>query len=189
VREYCQQCQYPLKTCICEYIQEFEVPHRLIVLQHPFESTNAKNSARLVKLCLPQTEIQVGETESDFESIKNSIDVTKTAVLFPSGGSKSIESQILKKIDTFIFIDATWRKALKMWCLNPWLHTLPTFHFDKAPKGQYPIRKAPQVGYLSTLEAMNYVITKENPGLKTPLMKVFRHFNNQFLSFRPDDLK
>lgn len=157
------------------------------MLQHPFESTNAKNSARLVKLCLPQTEIYVGEKQSDFENAISDLNVSRTAVLFPTAGSKGIESQILTKIDTFVFIDATWRKALKMWCLNPWLHTLPAFHFDKPPQGQYPIRKAPQVGYLSTLEALNYVITRENPTVKSPLMRIFRHFNDQFLSFRPDE--
>lgn len=186
MREYCQKCHYPITTCLCEHIQTFEVPQRLIVLQHPSEVSNAKNSARLVKLCLPQTEIHVGESEADFAELIQQLNPEHCAVLFPSGASKAIEKQILKRVDTFIFIDATWRKALKVWCLNPWLHKLPAFHFERPPAGQYPIRKAPQPGYLSTLEAINYIISRENPELKSPLMRVFHYFNQQFLSFRPE---
>ncbi|MBL4631507.1 MAG: DTW domain-containing protein, partial [Paraglaciecola sp.] len=54
--------------------------------------------------------------------------------------------------------DASWRKALKIWHQNPWLHSLHSWHFAKPPNNQYYIRRTTQENSLSTLESVAYVL-------------------------------
>lgn len=57
-----------------------------------------------------------------------------------------------------IFIDASWRKAYRIWQQNPWLQQLPNITFTNAPKTRYQIRKHKRETSLSTIEAVAYCL-------------------------------
>jgi DTW domain-containing protein YfiP len=148
-------------------------------LQHPAESKHAKNSARLLPLCLDKVEIYIGESADDFLQISNTCQSTpeQFALFYPNESSTVLEQHLSRfKQDmpgTLIFIDATWRKALKMWKLNPWLHTLNCWHFAAPPTSRYQIRKASVNNSLSTLEAVAYALEQTQNTDCQPLHRIF----------------
>lgn len=54
---------------------------------------------------------------------------------------------------TIIVLDGSWKKAYKMYCVNPILHTLPAIAIDVDNQSNYRIRKSSRADSLSTLEA------------------------------------
>jgi len=64
-RPACTQCLRPIATCICKHIQRVKNRVELIILQHPHEVNEAKNSARLLHLCLHHSQLHVGERFDD----------------------------------------------------------------------------------------------------------------------------
>ena len=137
----------------------------LIILQHPQEARHAKNTAHLIRLCAPNTTIYLGESTSDFKAFQAVVEQSPEdyALIYPSEQSSPLEQHANAQkgplpFKHLVFIDATWRKAFKIWQLNPWLATLKGFHFSSPPKSQYAIRKAPGEHNLSTLEAAAYAL-------------------------------
>jgi len=72
-----------------------------------------------------------------------------------------------------IFIDASWRKALKIWKLNPWLQLCSSWHFTNPPDSQYHIRRTTQESSLSTLESVVYVLEHTHNINCMPLLTLF----------------
>ena len=150
--------------CICYAIEQLKCAQKIVVLQHPNEANHAKNSARLIPLCLNNVRIVVGESSDDFSELVQACKSKpeEFAVFYPSEFSEAFEDNILQfkqqRPDTLIFIDATWRKAYKMWQLNSWLHQLSSWHFVKPPSSRYDVRFTSVKNGLSTLEAVAYTL-------------------------------
>jgi len=178
-RKRCTMCEYPQSVCICFAVETVKCKQKIIVLQHPAEGKHAKNSARLLTLCLANVHIVMGESADDFLQIAKEchFEPEQFAVFYPSDRSCALEQHLSQfKIDmphTLIFIDATWRKALKMWLLNPWLHRLNCWKFSTPPNSRYQIRKAAVENSLSTLEAVAYVLEQTQDIDCQPLHKIF----------------
>lgn len=177
-RHQCEQCNYPIKVCVCDDIKTFDVPLRLVILQHPSEVKHAKNTARLVPLCISQCEIHVGESEQDFVSIIPTLE--NPYLIYPSEISTPIESmdQSKQSPKTLVFIDATWKKAYKIFQLNSWLHSIPSLHFVEVPDNQYHIRKTALAHSLSTLEAIAYALQKTTSVDPSPLLTALDAMQN-----------
>lgn len=176
-RSYCEHCGYPSSVCICAGLVEQPSPVSIILLQHPNEASHAKNTGRLIKLSTAQCQIFEGEHESDFAECRQQIASADCSVFFPTETSKALESNLPsfreKSPRYLIFIDATWKKALKMWYQNPWLHAFDSWHFESPPKSKYAIRKARKTGQLSTLEALAYALRVGYEENTTPLLDNF----------------
>lgn len=161
MRSYCSNCHYPESNCICEAVAHIESPINIIVLQHPKEVGHAKNTVKLMRLCLPDMQVVVGKSACDFTEVQRSIDPQTTALVYPTKNSHAFESfnqQKRTKRDTLIFIDASWRQAYAIWKSAPWLQDIPQFHFDNAPESRYQIRHTKIAHSLSTLEATAYAL-------------------------------
>ncbi|ABG42791.1 DTW domain containing protein [Paraglaciecola sp. T6c] len=183
-RAICRRCDYPLSVCICDLLCEVISSQRIIILQHPSEAQHAKNSAKLVKLCIPESEIWLGESAEDFSHLQRGIKTRggKVAVVYPNDDSVALESLTKKQrtsIDTLILIDATWRKAYKIWQLNPWLKQYSSWHFAKPPASQYVIRKTSIEGGLSTLEALAHALTLTQEIDTSELVTTFDEMQNR----------
>jgi DTW domain-containing protein YfiP len=143
-------------------------PFNIIILQHPKEAKHAKNTVKLLTLGLKKITVFQGETHRDWAELAQKVvnQPQNYCLFYPHGQSTSIESVSSppQKARYFpinqhvIFIDASWRKALKMWHLNPWLHSLNSWHFAHPPNNQYHIRHTTQENSLSTLESVAYVL-------------------------------
>ena len=203
-RSYCPSCHYVQQNCLCASITEQSCHMRVIILQHPTESKHSKNSAKLVKLCIKQCEIIIGEQPQDFANIRAikspvyviypseqavPIESLKAMHSIPLSLSQRDDSPILPEDNqqpiTLVFIDASWRKAYKMWQQNPWLQQLPNLTFTDAPKTQYQIRKHKRQTSLSTLEAVAYCLNQiENADTKA-LFKAFDAMIAMHNRYRP----
>jgi DTW domain-containing protein YfiP len=190
-RKICPACQYPLLVCVCSAITRTVVDTEIIILQHPSEKSRAKNTARLISLVIPNTQTFVGESATDFELVKQRLlaresKETSIAVLFPSPDSK-IFSEALKpavqRVQTLILIDGTWRKAKKMWQLNPWLWSLAVSRLEAGSISRYRIRKGSEAGGISTLEAAALALEILEGADTEPLYKAFEAMQDKWQQF------
>ena len=167
-RPRCPQCLRALRGCICALVQPVHSDVQVLILQHPLEVHEAKNTARLLHLCLgASSRIEVGET---FEPAQlhtllhapwHSGDAPRQPVLLypetPGQASPAARtvagSPLTPQQQRLIVIDGTWRKTLKMLHANPALQTLPRLPLNITTAGRYRIRKARRADQLSTLEA------------------------------------
>ncbi|WP_411993198.1 tRNA-uridine aminocarboxypropyltransferase [Agarivorans sp. DSG3-1] len=202
-RARCQRCLRPQTHCLCKHINPCEHHHSVIILQHPSEQKHAKGTAQLACLALNKAQIMVGETPLDFAMLKQQVlaHPERFYLIYPSSQSRAIE-EVFSSIKTqeaplndppcppsLIFLDGTWRKAKRLWHLNPWLHNLDQFHFTSAPSGQYKIRKTSVDKGLSTIEAIGYSLEQIEMFDPTPLVGILRALANQQLSAMPEKVK
>ncbi|MCF2947222.1 DTW domain-containing protein [Paraglaciecola aquimarina] len=186
-RKICKRCEYPASTCVCKWVSPIRSPIKIVILQHPKETKHAKNSVKLLKLGLQNLEVVIGESAQDFIQFTNQVKLNpeQYCLCYPSDKSVPLDSvnTAIKNysFNTIIFIDASWRKALKMWHLNPWLHELDSWHFDYPPASQYQIRSTSQTNGLSTLESVVYVLKRTQNMDCTYLKRLF--MNMQKVNF------
>jgi DTW domain-containing protein YfiP len=169
-RQYCEQCAYPKKTCVCAVVETLTLPIRVVILQHDKESKHAKNSARLAKLVSPDIEIVKLSDTCSLKILISSIVMTRSLVLYPNDTSIALESYTKTHINTvrkskvvtervtLILIDASWRQAYGIWQQQAWLKELTHCHFANIPNKQYVIRKSKKQHQLSTIEALAHSV-------------------------------
>jgi DTW domain-containing protein YfiP len=167
-RIICNSCGYAKSTCVCQWVKPIQSPLGIVILQHPKETKHAKNTVKLLQLSLSNIEVIQGESAQDFQELAETVTTQPDtySLCYPNQNSKPIESTIsqsdkpaiFSKSHKIILIDASWRKAFKMWHLNPWLHKLDSWHFDAPPTNQYAIRHTTQANSLSTLESAAYLL-------------------------------
>ena len=68
-RATCAACLRAQNACICHWVRPLSSRVNLLILQHPLEVRNAKNSARLLHLCLPGSRLEVGEAFPDLHAL------------------------------------------------------------------------------------------------------------------------
>jgi DTW domain-containing protein YfiP len=66
-RPSCNQCQLATANCICKFAVAIDNPIELLVLQHPKETNEVKNSIRLLHLCAKNMQLITGEKFTDEE--------------------------------------------------------------------------------------------------------------------------
>lgn len=149
---------------------------QLLVLQHPLEAGHAKNTARLLHLCLPGSRLEVAETW-DAQALTallhapwpaqppaSTMRPIRTVLLYPATPPDpqlpmvqppELPAPWYQQPDLLrlVVIDGTWRKSRKMLYLNPALQQLPRLALQDVPQGRYAIRKAHAPGQLSSFEA------------------------------------
>ncbi len=158
-RKLCEKCNRPLNVCLCGHLVSLQAPCRVLILQHPSELKQPLATVPILQLCLTPLQVLVGEDFSDHEVVHKLLNnKSKCRVLFPSEESQSwdVNSQVKpnEEIDTLIVLDGTWRKAKKMWHLNPWLKQFEFVSLENVPESQYQIRSSSVAGGVSTLEAV-----------------------------------
>lgn len=167
----CPACLRPQTACICRWITPVDSAVELLILQHPMEVMNAKGSARLLHLCLPNSRLETGE-RFDAAQLAEWLGGERRAVLLypetPGDASLGIPAAPSLERDwlavpeklLLVVLDATWRKSRKMLYLNPALQRLPRLALQATPPSHYLIRKAHAPDQLSTLEASAWALAQ-----------------------------
>ncbi|HEY0893998.1 MAG TPA: tRNA-uridine aminocarboxypropyltransferase, partial [Cellvibrio sp.] len=157
-------------NCICPLINPITNQVEILILQHPDEAPNAKNTAGLLHLSLKNSQLKIGE-QFDTEDLDRWLfaDQKRPLLLYP----EITEYQALgltspQPLPTLnpapphqlrlVIIDGTWRKSRKMLYLNRALQSLPRMMLTETPASIYKIRKAHSENQLSTLEASCYAL-------------------------------
>ncbi|MDQ2819297.1 MAG: DTW domain-containing protein [Pseudomonadota bacterium] len=190
-RATCARCLRAQSACICQWITPLASSVELLILQHPLEVGNAKNSARLLHLSVQPSVMVVGET----------FDAGALAGLLEEGGRTPVllypdtPGVVSLPLDVtepgtlrLVIVDATWRKSRKMLYLNPLLQSLPRLTLRAMPTSHYRIRKAHAPDQLSTLEAAAYALMQVDaaPARWQGLIAAFDGFVGQQMGFVPD---
>jgi DTW domain-containing protein YfiP len=194
-RAACAACLRAHSACICGWITPVASRAALLVLQHPLEVGNAKNSARLLHLCVAGSRLAVGEA---FDA--NALDALLheggrvPVLLYPdtpgaTAPAPALDAALLTQPDALrlVVLDGTWRKSRKMLYLNPALQCLPRLALGNVPASAYRIRKAHAPHQLSTLEAAAYALAQieANAAAYAPLLDAFDGFVAQQASYVP----
>lgn len=172
-RPLCPHCLRPASACLCSCVQSVHSRVQLLVLQHPMEAGHAKNTARLLHLCLPGSRLEVGEV-FDADTLQALLHApwpeqasnaqVRAILLYPPTPPDpqlpvvqppELPAHWLTQPEALrlVVIDGTWRKSRKMLYLNPGLQQLPRLSLLDVPAGRYAIRKAHAPGQLSSFEA------------------------------------
>ena len=154
----CVRCQRPQVTCLCALAQPTAHRTEVLVLQHPQEQRQAKNSVALLRLSLTHCEVVVGER---FAPAALAALLQRpgrhTWLLYPNVPAAPAPSVPQTTVDAplrLVVIDATWRKSLRMLLEHPALAALPRLSLAApAPSSYGAIRTARRADQLSTLEA------------------------------------
>ncbi len=195
---YCLVCHRARKACICSFIQKVTTHVELIILQHPTEVMQAKGSAAILSLSLPNSKCFIGEDFTHHQELNALLeeDQINTFLLYPSDKASILneqEGEILcrEKRLRIILIDGTWRKAYKMIQCSRNLHHLPTLSLPaQSISGRYQIRKAAQHHQLSTLEAGYELLCRLDPDNDfSPLLTAFQRMIEQYLSYIPSAVR
>jgi DTW domain-containing protein len=154
-RPRCERCQRPLAHCLCPLIPQLDSRTRVVVLQHPSETAHALNTARLATLGLVNAELRVGEVFEDLPALLATPGY-RPALLFPGDQAAILQAYASADALPLLLIvpDGTWRKARKLLYLNPLLEALPRVTLGEVKPSRYRLRKAPEPGAVSTLEAI-----------------------------------
>jgi DTW domain-containing protein YfiP len=195
-RAMCATCLRAQSTCICALVVPTLHATDVLILQHPLEVHHAKNTARLLHLCLPGSRMVVGETFDDMQ-LQSLVPSGNYPVLLyppqPFDGTNNgntphcVPAQLdaarlpptsPAKHVTLVVLDATWRKSRKMLHLSPALQRLPRLGLENLPPSGYAIRKAHAPGQLSTLEATCAALAQleGDTGKFAPLRTAFTAF-------------
>jgi DTW domain-containing protein YfiP len=167
-------------------------PIELLILQHPEEVHHIKNSARLLHLCVSNSEIMVGDSfdEVCLNQALNRNDYSPI-LLYPSiGDDSALESMTQQLISRsgrklrLVVIDATWRKSRQMLARHNCLRSLPRFALRATPVSLYQIRKERSTDQLSTFEASCYGLMQlDQQNDYSYLLKAFKSFNQLQIEF------
>lgn len=154
-RPRCERCQRPLDHCLCPLIPSLDSRTRVILLQHPSEVSHALNTARLAALGLVNAELRVGEVFDDLPALLATPGY-RPVLLFPGEQAQVLSAYEIADDTPLLLIvpDGSWRKARKLLYLNPLLDALPRVTLGQVPPSRYRLRKAPEPGALSTIEAV-----------------------------------
>jgi len=182
-RAVCARCQRPQLTCLCALARPTAHRTEVLVLQHPQEQHQAKNSVALLRLSLAHCEVVVGERFAP-EALAALLQRPgwDTRLLYPDVPAAPAPSAPQTTASTpvrLVVIDATWRKSLRMLLEHPALAALPRLSLDApAPSCYGAIRVARRADQVSTLEATVQALAMlEGPSFNAaPLLDAFGRF-------------
>ena len=188
-RPVCPRCLRPQAVCFCAWITPIASTVEVLILQHPLEVGNAKNTARLLHLSLDNSRLEVAETFAP-DALAALLAGKRNVLLYPDvpGTAAMTVAPPAPPSDLrLVVLDATWRKSRKMLYLNPSLAALPRLALRDTPPSRYLIRKAHLPDQLSTLEATCYALAQlENDAARVaPLIAAFDTFVAQQRHFVP----
>jgi DTW domain-containing protein YfiP len=187
-RATCAACLRAQSACICHWVRPLSSRADLLILQHPLEVRNAKNSARLLHLCLPGSRLEVGEA-FDPLALRALLhaDGRLPVLLYPATPGDAAPPLLDPIVAAqperlrLVVLDATWRKSRKMLYVNPELQRLPRLALHDVPASAYRIRKAHAAHQLSTLEAAALALAQleGDADAYRPLLQAFDGFVQQ----------
>ena len=166
-REMCYKCYRPQQLCWCGQVTPMHTRTKFVFLMHPYENRQIKlNTGRLTHLCLADSELYVGETFDEHQAVQALIQDPENypVLLYPGKGARDLSKGELRASDfsdrrlVVFLLDATWRLARPMLRFSESLQQLPKIMFSNASPSRYVIKRQPEAGCLSTLEATHELL-------------------------------
>jgi DTW domain-containing protein YfiP len=183
MRNRCDSCLKLSEACFCHTITSISNHKKIIILQSKEESKHILNTGIMAKLTFQNISIYNDEPFFKCQELLNELSHSKACLFKPHSESLSFESSH-GDFDTLIFIDATWKKANKIFFENEFLSLIPKVSFTTHIESQYFLRKEPKKNYISTFEAAVHAIEiDQGECYKSSLapLKFIQEFQNKFI--------
>ena len=188
-RERCLTCRKPKVTCFCHLIKPFVSDPEFVILIHPKELKIRVNSGRMAHLCLKNSYLIDGICFDDNKKVLSIIkDPLNDCYLLHPGHGALPYCGVKKKASrgrktVFFVLDATWHLARKMYKQSEILKTLTKIEISPQNPSRFIIKKQPEKGYVSTIEAIYLLLEESYASLEDRphqnLMEVFDYMVNQ----------
>jgi DTW domain-containing protein YfiP len=133
---------------------------RVLILQHPRERDVPIGTARIARLCLPESELRVGVDFAEDPVVRAALaDPVRPAVLlFPGSDAIDVRAAPPRGPVTLVVLDGTWSHAAKLLRRNPALAALPRYRLAPSRPSAYSIRREPAEHCVATIEALAEVL-------------------------------
>jgi DTW domain-containing protein YfiP len=140
---------------------------KFVFLMHPYEFKRIKaNTGRLTHLCLADSELHIGIGFDEHEEVQALINDPQNypVLLYPTKEARDLSKGELHAADfagkrlVVFLLDATWRLVRPMLRTSLTLQQLPRIMFSNAAPSRYVIKRQPEPGCLSTLEATHELL-------------------------------
>jgi DTW domain-containing protein YfiP len=148
---------------------------KFVFLMHPQEFKHAKAATgRLTHLCLADSELHMGVGFDQHEAVQALMNdpANFPVLLYPGRNARDLSKGELHASDfgdrrlVVFLLDGTWRLVRHIWRDSLSLHRLPRIMFSNAAPSRYVIKRQPEIGCLSTLEATHeLLLVLERSGL------------------------
>jgi DTW domain-containing protein YfiP len=157
----------------------------VIILQHPREARLAICSAWLAKVALQNAELHQGVDLDAVPRVQALAADPGAALLYPGPGSAPAASRAAAPPGALVVVDGTWHQAERMIARSRILSALP--RLAVAPdggEGYGDLRREPEEGYLSTLEAIALALSalEGDAARFAPMREAFRRMVAQQLA-------
>lgn len=175
-----------LRLCICALIPTIKAKTRLVIAMHVAERNKPSNSARILELAIPGTEVRLQGLERQEIDLAGIIEPQRQSfLLFPDGPTTPEDLSKIKTPITLVIPDGTWKQAKKIAHVVTERLRLPQVGLGPGVSSTYQLRTADRVGRISTLEAVASVLeVLEGPDVANQLRGVFSEMVKRVLSTR-----
>lgn len=147
---------------------------KFVFLMHPYEHKRVRaNTGRLTHLCLRDSELHLGIGFDEHDAVQALINDPNNfpVLLYPGRDAvdlstvqqhdpqlSALQAQLASRRLVVFLLDATWRLVRPMFRTSLSLQRLPRIMFSNAAPSRYVIKRQPEPGCLSTLEATHELL-------------------------------
>jgi len=177
-RELCLTCLQPTFGCYCAHVSPFDPKIQFVILIHPIEARRRIATGRMSHLCLENSELIQGQDFTNDARVNALLSdpLASCRVLYPGLNSQDISlprpaggSFFQTGLRPVVFvIDGTWATARKTMYQSANLKKLPRLSFSADRLSQFRVRKQPQPGCFSTIEAIHFALEHLGPEVGFP---------------------
>jgi len=149
----CRGCGLPQEMCLCEQWPRLPVRTRVVMLTHRIERTRSTNTGRIALRLLEGAEIRVrGEIEPQ---ARPPLPEGRRLVLFPSAEARALSPEDAHGEPVALLVpDGNWKQARNAFRRDPDAQGAEPVMLPEGAPSRYGLRRAPNEGSLSTLEAV-----------------------------------
>ncbi|MBI5494255.1 MAG: DTW domain-containing protein [Deltaproteobacteria bacterium] len=159
----CPRCYLLRAWCLCAYVPRVQTTARFLVVRHMTERFKGSNTARLVPLALPNSELwDLGVPGEPLDT--SGLGAPGDWLLFPS--AQPLRAPPVPPPRRIIVVDGSWTQARRMVQRIGALREMPRFALPAAEAPLQRLRRPPRDDGLSTLEAVAAAVERlgDEPG-------------------------
>ncbi|CAM3053760.1 tRNA-uridine aminocarboxypropyltransferase [Vibrio rarus] len=166
--ERCSYCRIASKYCICLHQPKPFTGFATLLIYSENEVLKPSNTGRLIAdVCADVHAYQWSRTEPEANMLALLSDAKYQPILiFPENYlfetnhllERDKQQQVQNKIPLFIFLDASWREARRIYRKSEYLHHLPVVSIQPNKISEYVMRKSDQEQHLATCEVASLVL-------------------------------
>jgi DTW domain-containing protein YfiP len=170
----CETCYMRRDLCFCRLIEPIHSATKVLLVVHRGEAQKPTNTARLIKLLMPQSDIRYyGLAHEKLDIAADIPSGTTPLVLFPEPSAPILDSRYIAQINqpiTLIVPDGTWKQARKIAHRLQSLSGIPRVRLAPGSSSRYQLRRNQAPQGLCTIEAVSLALEAiEGPSIREQL--------------------